>query len=234
MSARLAAYAARGLALAGALAAALAAAPASAHAQRVWTASAVVGRAEHRVDLGRAGTIVGVDSPVERSSGTVVGGSVDLGATPWLEVEAHALGGRLEAPTSGLGRDMGEVGVRASVLAFPWLVFQAGALSRGFQMTEGRQHWSALATGAEARLDLSGGRVRGIVRASVLPAVSVSGDLDRPDLAVATAAGLEMHRGFFAGAVMYSLERYDFPSSVDAGRRLEQLGMITAKLGVRF
>ena len=210
--------------------------PLAAHAQRSWSAGAIVGRAEHRVDLGRgvsAGDAAGGESSVDRASGTVVGGMVEVAQYSWLEVQAHALGGRLDAATPGLGRDMGEVGVRASVLAFPWLAFQAGALSRRFDMSEGSQRWTALAAGAEARLDFSGGGVRGVVRATVLPAVSATG-LERPDLAVATGAGLEMRRRFLTGSVMYSLERYDFPRSVTAGRRLEQLGMITGKLGVRF
>jgi hypothetical protein len=212
---------------------ALVAHPAAARAQRDWTASAIVGRVEHRLDLGRGASVGGAQSTVDRATGTLVGGMVGLTSGNWLEVEAHALGGGLDGATPGLGRDMGELGVRASVLAFPWLAFQAGAFSRGFEMSEGTQRWSGLATGAEGRLTFSGGTVRGIVRATVLPAVSVT-RLGRPDLAVATAAGLEMRRGFLHGALLYSLERYDFPAAAGAGRRLEQLGMVTGRLGVRF
>src|SRR5207247_9400533 len=72
---------------------------------------------------------------------------------------------------------------------------------------------------------------RGVVRAGLLPVVSVNG-LPRPDVALTAAAGIEYRSGVVTGGLFYGLERYDFPDR-GAGRRLEQVSTLTIRFGAR-
>ncbi|HLZ46807.1 MAG TPA: hypothetical protein VKQ05_14120, partial [Gemmatimonadales bacterium] len=94
-----------------------------------------------------------------------------------------------------------------------------------------RQRWTSVAIGAETGLDFATSPVRGVLRGSLLPVVSVSG-LPRPDVALTTAVGIEYRGGSVTGALYYGLERYDFPN-VGAGRRLEQVSTLTVRFTVQ-
>ena len=196
-------------------------APAS--AQRALTVAPVVSLAEHRVDAGFG---------VERSLGPIVGGVGTLRFVRRLEVAVRAVGGRLIGSTGVLDRDVGELGVEASVLTLPWLALQAGAARRAYSTKLGRQTWTLVSLGGTARMAFAGDAIHSVWRAALLPAVSASGLRD-PDVAFRAATGLEYRVRTTILMVEYSLERYDFPAEAGV-RRLEQLSAVTLRLELRL
>ena len=178
---------------------------------------------EHQVDIGFG---------VEASHGLLVGaeGVVDL--RPRIAFRLHAAGGSLSTDAVGAeNRDVGEIGVQASIAPTPWLALLGGMTSRMYSTAIARQHWTALDLGAEARLDFAASPMRGVLRAALLPSVSATG-LPGPNLALTAAAGIEYRRAAITGGLFYGLERYDFPDE-GAGRRLEQVSTLTFRLTVR-
>jgi hypothetical protein len=195
-----------------------------ARAQLGVRGTGLVAMAEHRVSAGRG---------VEETSGMLVGGegTVFLGAR--TELFVHAASGRLTAATANADdRDLAELELKAAVVPVPWLALHAGVSSREFSTPLVRQRWTALRFGGEARLVFVGSGVTGMLRAEVLPSVSVSG-LQDPTRAFAAAAGLEWRAGVLALGLRYELERYDFAAVAGVERR-EQLSLLTAHIGLRL
>ena len=196
---------------------------APAGAQRALTVAPLVSLAEHRVDAGFG---------VERSLGPIVGGVGTLRFVRRLEVAVRAVGGRLIGSTGVLDRDVGELGVEASVLTLPWLALQAGAARRAYSTKLGRQTWTLVSLGGTARMAFAGDAIHSVWRAALLPAVSAS-RLRDPDTAFRAATGLEYRVRTATLCVEYSLERYDFPAEAGV-RRLEQLSALTLRLELRL
>jgi hypothetical protein len=206
--------------IAGAIFSVGGAAPAA--AQRALAVAPLVSLAEHRVDAGFG---------LERSLGPILGGVATLRSGPRFALAVRALGGSLFGSKGVLDRDVGELGVEASVVTAPWLAFQAGAARRAYSTKLGRQTWNMVGLGATARAAFAGDAIHGVWRAALLPVVSVSG-LRTPDVAYRAAAGLEYRVRTATLGVEYSLERYDFPAQAGV-RRLEQLAGVTLRLDVR-
>jgi hypothetical protein len=205
-----------------ALACGVAAGPA--HAQVGVRVAGVAALAEHRVNAGRG---------LEQASGTLLGmeGKLVLGSR--MELFVHAAGGELKADSAFADdRDVAQAEVRAAVLTVPWLALYAGASARSYTTTLARQRWIAVRFGGEVRLAFVGGGVTGILRAEILPAVSVSG-LERPNRAYAAGAGLEYRAGVIAVGLRYALERFDFPL-VAGVARTEQLSSLTLHAGLEL
>ncbi len=201
----------------------LACAPAAGTAQITASGTAAVTFVQHQVDIGYG---------VEESRGLLFGaeGAVDLGSR--LDLTIRAAGGSLSSDATGVeNRDVGEVGLQASVAPVRWLALQGAVTSRTYSTAIARQRWTTVAVGAEARLDFATSPVRGVLRGGLLPVVSVHG-LPRPDVALTAAAGIEYRGGSVIGALYYGLERYDFPD-VGAGRRLEQVSTLTVRFTVQ-
>jgi len=196
---------------------------APAGAQRALTVAPLVSLVEHRVDAGFG---------VERSLGPILGGVGTLRFGPRLAVAVRAFGGSLFGSTGVLDRDVGELGVEASVLTLPWLVLQAGAARRAYSTKLGRQTWTLVSLGGTARMAFAGDAIHSVWRAALLPAVSASG-LRGPDMAFRAATGLEYRIRTTTLGVEYSLERYDFPAEAGV-RRLEQLSALTLRLELRL
>lgn len=202
----------------------LAAAAAPARAQVGARGTGLVAVAEHRVEAGRG---------VEEASGMLIGGEGTVFLGSRTEVFLHAAGGTLTASTANADdRDLAELEARAAVVPVPWLALHAGVSTRTFGTTLVRQRWTALRFGGEVRLGFVGSGVTGMLRAEVLPSVTVSGLAD-PSRAFAAAAGLEWRAGVLALGLRYELERYDFPTVAGVDRR-EQLSMLTAHVGLRL
>ena len=199
----------------------LSAAPAA--AQRALTVAPLVSLAEHRVDAGFG---------VERSLGPILGGVGTVRFSPRVTVAVHALGGSLFGSQGVLDRDVGELGVEASVITVPWLALEAGATRRAYSTKLGRQTWTLVGLGATARMAFAGNAIHGVWRAALLPAVSASG-LRGPDRAFRAATGLAYRVRTTTMGVEYSLERYDFPAAAGV-RRLEQLSALTLLLELRL
>ena len=199
----------------------LSAAPAA--AQRALTVAPLVSLAEHRVDAGFG---------VERSLGPILGGVGTVRFSPRVTVAVHALGGSLFGSQGVLDRDVGELGVEASVITVPWLALEAGATRRAYSTKLGRQTWTLVGLGATARMAFAGNAIHGVWRAALLPAVSASG-LRGPDRAFRAATGLAYRVRTTTLGVEYSLERCDFPAAAGV-RRLEQLSALTLLLELRL
>jgi len=194
-----------------------------------------VAAAEHRVEAGEG---------VERSAGALVRGELRYGMRSWLELRGGAGAGRLAARTDAAAdRTMSELAFGAAVTPLHWLALDAGTTLRRYTSALADQRWVRVHVGAETRIpllgDWSGGdRVQGVVRAAVLPVVSVTGQ-PGPGLAVVAGTGLEARRDRLSAALAYSLERYDFPAVLRAYdgarvRRLEQLSTVGVRVGVKF
>jgi hypothetical protein len=203
--------------------AALADAPTPAGAQTV-TPSVFVAYVTHQVDEGFGD---------ERTSGPVVGARVIVNPTRTTEVSLLGYAGTLN-PDSGQidARRMSDLEVSGGVLATQWLWFDLGLRARSYTTALARQRWLSLTVGAEVREPIFDGAGQAVVRVGLLPAVSVSG-LSTPNFAGTTGVGFELLRAPITGSVMFSLERYDFPT-VATGPRSEQVVMLTASIGTKF
>lgn len=198
-------------------------APAAGIAQITLSGTAAASLVEHQVDIGYGG---------EESIGPLLGVEGAVTFRSRLDLTIRAAGGSLSTSAAGAeNRDVGEVGIAASVIPERWLALRVSATSRTYSTTIARQRWTIVDVGAEARLDFATSPVRGILRGGLLPVVSVNG-LPRPDVALAAAAGIEYRGGSITSGLWYGLERYDFPN-VGAGRRLEQVSTLTFRFTVQ-
>jgi hypothetical protein len=200
----------------------LALAPATGIAQITLSGTAAAALVEHQVDIGYG---------VEESSGLLLSAEGAVGLSR-LEILIRAAGGSLSTTGAGAeNRDVGEVGIQASVVPTPWLAIQGGASSRTYTTAIARQRWTSVAVGAEARLDFATSPMRGVLRGAVFPFVSVTG-LPGPEVALTAAAGIEYRSGSLTSGLFYGRERYDFPPS-GATRRLEQVNTLTFRFTVQ-
>lgn len=193
-------------------------------AQLAVRGAGVLAVAEHRVDAGGG---------VEQASGTLFGAEGTLLLGSRVEILVRGAGGKLNADSAAAeDRDVAEGTIRASVLTVPWLALHAGVTARSYHTPVVRQRWTILRFGGEARLPFVGDDITGVLRAEILPSVSVSG-LERPNRAFAAGAGVEWRLGALSLGLRYDLERYDFPSVAGVARR-EQFSALTAHAGVRL
>ena len=178
---------------------------------------------DHQVDIGYG---------AEESTGLLLGAEGAVTLRSRLTLAARAAGGSLSTDAAGAeSRDVGEVGIQGSVDLMRWLALRGGATWRTYSTAVARQRWTIVEAAAEARFDFTTDAVRGVVRAGLLPVVSVNG-LPRPDVALTAAAGIEYRSGVVTGGLFYGVERYDFPDR-GAGRRLEQVSTLTLRFGAR-
>lgn len=184
------------------------------------------------VSTGRADHVVGLGGTPEGAQGSTLGFTVSLAPRPWLELAGRSASGSLTAAANPrANHDLAELEAGMAVLMLPWLAATAGVEGRSYSGALATQRWRALRTGAEARLDLANG-ARGVIRASVLPKVSVDG-LESPTLAIGGATGIELRRRRLFAALLYSIDRYDFPPGAE-GKRVEQLSSLMLQAGWRF
>lgn len=197
----------------------LALAPASGIAQVPVSGTAAVSLVEHKVDIGYG---------VEESRGLLFGAEGAVTLRSRVELTIRAAGGSLSTDATGAeNRDVGEVGLETSVAAARWLALRGAIASRTYATAIARQRWTTVEVGVETRLNFATSPVRGVLRAGLLPVVSVHG-LPGPNVALTAAAGIDYRSGWLSGGLWYALERYDFPD-VGAGRRLEQVSTLTIR-----
>ncbi len=195
-------------AVAGRVLLCLSLAPAAGIAQITLSGTAAASLVVHQVNIGYG---------VEESSGLLLAGEGGVTFRSRLGLTIRAAGGSLSTSTVGAeNRDVGEVGIEASVSPARWLALRASATSRTYSTAIARQRWTIVGVGAEARLDFATSPVRGVLRGGLLPVV----------------AGIEYRTGSVTGGLFYGLERYDFPD-VGTGRRLEQVSTLTFRFTVQ-
>ncbi|HZS58576.1 MAG TPA: hypothetical protein VFA43_04855 [Gemmatimonadaceae bacterium] len=199
--------------------------PASAVAQVTWTASGVLMVVSDEIQFGGLGD--------QRVTGVAVGAEIVAMPLRNTEFRGQISAGHLNSDTPATdSRGWTDIQLGGSVFATNWLAFQLGADARGYSTVVGDQRWISLSAGAEARAPLFDNAAQAVFRASFLPLVGVSNHTN-PDFAVSAATGLRFQRKKLQGAVLFSLERYSFPSS-SLGAHAEQVAMLSLQLGVRF
>lgn len=178
--------------------------------------------AEHRVDAGFG---------LERTAGWITGGAL-VARFGNIDLQAQMRTGRLQLRSAtGTALDVAEAGVAASWWLRPWIALRGAALVRGYSADVGRQRWRMAEVGAEFRVPFVEGRMHGTVRGAWRPTVSVTG-LSRPNTAFAAAAGTEYDISRWSLAVLYELERYDFPPQ-SGMKRFEQMSALTVRASFR-
>ena len=171
--------------------------------------------------------------PVERVSGVVWGAGAAITMTEWVGVRGRIAGGNLSPRSADAeGRSLSEAEVALVLTPDPWLALDIGGTVRAMETPLARQRWLELRAGSEVGLDIIEGMLRGTVRLSIAPWVSVSGH-PTPDLAIGAGTGLQYTAGRLITNLEYSLDRYDFPAGSTA-QRLEQRSTLTARIGWRL
>jgi hypothetical protein len=174
---------------------------------------------------------VELDGEVERVGGALWGAGATVLINDWLSVRGRVASGTLSARTTGAeSRSLAEGELTVILVPDRWIALDAGPLVRTMETSIARQRWIELRTGAELGLDIVEG-LRGTIRLSIAPSVSVSGHR-APDLAIGAGTGLEYTHGRLRAGLVYSLDRYDFPAEGGAPR-LEQRSMLLARVGWR-
>lgn len=195
------------------------------HAQRLGEGVVTVGRMDHRVDAGYG---------VAASTGTVLGVAGRVRGWQVVELEAHALGGRLQGDTvARADRRMGEIGMRLNVLPMPWLALGAAGTIRGYDAPLATQRWTMIGAGAELRMRFAGGGVSSVIGTTLYPKVRISGQ-DDADLGISSVAGMQLSHGRLVTGLEYRLERHVFPLDAMGGKRHEQLTGLVVRFGGRF
>jgi hypothetical protein len=188
-------------------------------AQRL-TLAGTLSFVEHRVDAGFG---------LERTAG-LIGGAVLGGRLGGIDLQAQVRTGRLLLRSAtGTDLEMADLGLAASWWCRPWIAIRGAALVRGYSADVGRQRWRMAELGAELRVPFVANRARGVLRGGWRSA-RVSG-LSRPTTAFAAAAGTEYDVSRFSFAILYELERYDFPPQ-GGMKRFEQLSALTVQASV--
>src|SRR5438128_949411 len=186
----------------------LAFAPAAGIAQLPVSGTAAVSLVEHQVDIGYG---------VEESRGLLFGAEGAVTLASRLELTLRAAGGSLSTDATGAeNRDVGEVGLQASVAAARWLALRGALTSRTYTTAIARQRWTTVELGAEARLDFATTPLRGVLRGGLLPVVKVRG-LPGPDVAL-TAREVDIRKaggsvGFYLSSARPPVDDY-FPTEV--------------------
>jgi hypothetical protein len=168
---------------------------------------------------------------LERTAG-LIGGAVLGGRLGNIDLQAQVRTGRLLLRSAtGTDLEIAELGLGASWWWRPWIALRGAALVRGYSADVARQRWRMAELGAELRVPFAANRARGVVRGGWRPAVTVSG-LSRPSTAFVAAAGTEYDVSRFSFAILYELERYDFPPQ-GGMKRFEQLSALTVQASLR-
>jgi hypothetical protein len=169
---------------------------------------------------------------LQRELGFAFGAAVWAPVLSWIELRGQLLGGALAAKTTATDdRRFGELDLSATVVPFDWLAFEVGGGSRAFTGPLGRQRWVTMRAGSELRLAFLDGRVHGMIGGALIPVVAVSG-VESPSVAVLGRTGISYRHRDLSAAIVYEIERYDFPAE-GASRRLEQVSSVAARVGVR-
>jgi hypothetical protein len=207
-----------------ALAFAVIASTATVQAQVSVTPSLFVAYVQHQVDIGYGD---------ERTGGPVLGAVVTVTPTRWTNVTLSGYGGTLSPDSVNIDtRRTADFELGGSLFATPSLALQIGLRSQTYTTTLARQRWLSMMVGGQFAPEIFDGAARAVFRAGLIPVASVSG-LPAPTFAVTGGAGFEFLRGPLTGGLMFSVERYDFPTTNGAPRS-EQTALITIQVGVRF
>jgi hypothetical protein len=187
------------------------------------TASAVTGFIDHRVDAGLG---------VERSSGPVFGGALDMDLIRGTSASLRAIAGTLDPRTGPAEtRTVAQVDATGRLHVLSWLDATMRGTMRSYRSDLARQKWSQVALALEGIFPIAG-KVEGSFGAILIPYTRVSGHTP-PDLALGGSTGLRWRADRLDIGLSYQQERYDFPGTA-RGERLEEQGMLMLRAGYRL
>jgi hypothetical protein len=193
-------------------------------AQVTVTPSVFVAYVEHQVNIGFGG---------ERTNGPVLGAAVHVAPVRFVDVTLSGYAGTLVPDSANLdSRRMADLELATSVFATPTLALQVRVRAQSYTTSLARQRWTSFVVGGEFAPLMFDGAARAVFRAGLAPVTSVSGS-PNASFGATGAAGFEFLRGPLTGALLFSLDRYDFPAASQFARS-EQVVMLGAELGVRF
>jgi hypothetical protein len=173
---------------------------------------------------------VRVAGETERVAGAIWGAGVSFAVEDWWGAQVRISSGTLTGRSPNAeGRSVSEASIAAILVPDSWVTLDVGPRVRAVRTSLATQRWIELNAGAELGLELLDGQLRGTIRASIAPSVSVSGQ-PAPDLSIGAGTGLEYISGRLSARLTYSLDRYDFPL-VAGQRRLEQHSALLAMVG---
>lgn len=199
----------------------IAVAGATMSAQVTVTPSIFVAYVVHQDDIGYGS---------ELTSGPVLGLAVDVNPTRWTDVVLSGYQGSLSPGSPGVdSRRLADIELAGSIFATPVLALQVGLRAQSYTTTLARQQWLSMLVGGEYAPVILDGVGRAVLRLGLLPVVTVSG-LPNPTLGATGSAGFEFMRGPLTGSVLFSLERYNFPTA-NGFARSEQLELLSLNLG---
>jgi hypothetical protein len=186
----------------------------------------IAGFAEHRVSQ-----IAGL----EKTSGAVFGAAANVNLGGPLSVHLQFLTGKLAKDTATVLKDrsMSAARVEAGIQISPWLTILAGGEARRYE-SAAVERWLIARAGGEANVGLGGGSLRGVARLFVLPLISIANSQSvttAPSFGLASEIGLATDGRRFVGSLLYSVERYSFPST--SGRK-EQLAALLFRVGYKL
>src|SRR5262249_35563166 len=124
-----------------------------------------------------------------------------------------------------------EASAQLKVAVLPWLKLNGGVATRSYASTFANQHWTNLLLGGEAQTALLEGTMHAVLRAQVMPLVTVTG-LSSPRLSIGGGTGIRWEHGRFAGTLTYDVERYRF-QAINGFARTEQVSSLAVELMVR-
>ena len=146
---------------------------------------------------------------IEKRSGVVYGGAVEIAPFRWVKFGGEFRTGSLAA-TETLGNTVAltEASGDVTFRAFGWLGVRGRFTLRALNDSIALQHWTIPSGSVLIRLPLVGGQVTTIAGISVMPGSSYSGAPDaKPDpFSLGGEAGIEWHAGWISAGVLYSVE----------------------------
>lgn len=170
---------------------------------------------QHRVDIGAG---------VETTAGPVWTAGVQATLRSRWIASVEFGSGKLSGRDGVADRDMAMLRLAAGYRVWPWLMVEAGYLSRTYATAIALQRWTAPFVTATARLPFATNGLAAVGQVTLLPSVSVS-ELESPGLAAVPAVGVECDVARLNLALLYGLERHTFPAAAGAVRE-EQLSVV--------
>lgn len=172
---------------------------------RMWSLNALGGTSAYTFSDDTAG--------IEKRSGVVYGGAMDVAPFRWLRFGGEFKMGTLEATeTLGNPTSITEAAGSITVQPFGWLGVRAGYSLRAMDDEIALQKWSIPSGTVLVRLPLVGGQVTTVAGVSILAGASYTGtDPVKPDpLSMGGEAGIEFHSGWINAGILYSVEGLKF------------------------
>jgi hypothetical protein len=170
---------------------------------------------------------------IEKRSGVIYGGAVDVAPFRWLKLGGDFKKGHLTT-TESLGNPMAltEASAHVTVQAFGWLGVRGAYTVRALNDSIALQRWNMPSGSILIRLPLVGGRVMTVAGISMFAGSSYTGlpSTVKPDpLNLGGEAGIEFRTTWINATLLYAVEGL----SVDEAGRADKFSSLRLRLGLQ-